>query len=204
MSDYFNYIIDTSQKTYDEYEEEYRRLNRLIIGFSAGAIAFVGSMFAPSAGRVPWLMTTALILYLLSFWFGLTVEYMLLTRLENRLEKLSQRVPEDEGSPASNDEYMEIPFSIYQSLSHEFPSWKLHSQIVAFFIATVLVLLDFLLPRNPDYLDVVKVVLWGAGLAVGTVFIGLVLSRIRDDSKRMNEKLWSFYAKRTDRTKTTR
>ncbi|MCY4613774.1 MAG: hypothetical protein OXB94_09160 [Nitrospira sp.] len=202
MSDYFNYVVQTSQKTYEEYEEEYRRWNRLIIGLSAGAIAFVGSMFSSSAGRIPWLMTTALILYLWSLWFGLTVEYMLLTRLEHRLEKLSQRVPGDEGSSDPNDEYMAIPFSMYQSLSHEFPSWKLHSQIAAFFLATVLVLLAFVLPRDPYYSDFVEVVLWSAVLYIGTVFIGLLLSRIRDNSKQTNEKIWSLYAQRTDRTKT--
>ena len=202
MSDYFNHIIDTSKKTHNEYGEEYRRLNRLIIVFSAGAIAAVGTVVDPR--DVSWLMKTALILYLLSLGFGLTVEYRVLTRLENRLERLSKRVPEDEGSPLTDEEYMEIPFSYFQSLSREFPSWKLHSQIAAFFLATMLVLLDFLLPRNPDFLDVMVVVLWGAGLTIGTIFIGLLFSQIRDDSKRMNEKLWSFYAQRPDRTKTPR
>ena len=202
MTDPFDHIIDASKKTYNAYGEEYRRLNRLLIVFSAGAIAAVGTIFDPRG--VSWLMKTALILYLLSLWFGLTVEYRVLTRLENRLEKLSKRVPGDEAPPRTDDEYMEIPFSYFQSLSREFPSWNFHSQLVAFFIATVAVLLDFLLPRNPYFLDFVTLGLWVAGLTIGTIFIGLLFSQIKDDSKSMNEKLWSFYAKRTDRTKTTR
>ncbi|MDE0145207.1 MAG: hypothetical protein OXI53_07050 [Nitrospira sp.] len=202
MMDQFNRIIDRSHQTYEEYGEEYRRLNRLIIGFSVGAIAFVGSMFAPSAGRVSWLMTTALILYLLSAWLGLTVEYTVLARLENRLKKLSERVPGEDASPVSDDEYMEIPFSIFQSLSRDFPSWKLHSQITAFFLATVSVLLEFLLPRNADFLDVVGLVGWGAGLTISTIFIALLFAQIKDDNKRTNLWLSNLYAKRTDRTKT--
>ena len=207
MSDYFQRIVQASQETYQEYEEEYRRWNRLLTGLSAGALAFVGSMFSSSTGRIPWLMTTALILYLLSLGFGLTVEYKLLTRLEYRLERLSQRVAGDEGVDDPNDEYMAIPFSMYHSLSHEFPSWKLHSQIASFFLATVLSLLAFVLPRDPYYSDFVEVVLWSVVLWIGIIFIGFMLSRIGDNSKRANErveKLWSDHAKRTDRTKTPR
>ena len=202
MTDQFDRIIDNSKKIYDEYGEEYRRFNRLIIGFSAGAIAVVGTVFDPRG--VSWLMKTALILYLLSLWFGLTVEYTVLTRLKNRLGKLAELVPDDEVSPGSDEEYMEIPFSFFQSLSREFPSWKLHSQIAAFFLATVSVLFDFLLPNNPDLWDLVTLGLWGVGLAIGTIFIGLLFSQIKDDFKRTNLSLRSLYAKRTDRTKTPR
>ncbi len=204
MTDQFDRIIDRSHQTYEEYGEEYRRLNRLIIGFSVGAIAFVGSMFAPSAGRVSWLMTTALILYLLSAWLGLTVEYTVLARLESRLKKLSERVPGDDGPPPSDDEYMEIPFSIFQALSRDFPSWKLHSQITAFFLATVSVLLEFLLPDNPGLWDFVMLGLWGLGLAFGTIFIALLFSQIREDSQKTNLWLRKLYAKRTNRTETPR
>lgn len=202
MTDQFDRIIDRSHQTYEEYGEEYRRLNRLIIGFSVGAIAFVGSMFAPSAGRVSWLMTTALILYLLSAGLGLTVEYTVLARLENRLRNLSERVPGEGPSPISDDEYMEIPFSIFQALSRDFPSWKLHSQITAFFLATVSVLLEFLLPRNADFLDVVGLVGLGTGLTIGTIFIALLFVQIKDENKRTNLWLRNLYAQRTDRTKT--
>ena len=70
MSDYFDRVIEQSNNIYDMYREEYRRFNRLMIGFSAAAITFIGSMLAPSAGRVPWFMTTGLLLYLLSIGLG--------------------------------------------------------------------------------------------------------------------------------------
>ena len=155
MMGQFDRIIDRSKQFYDLYGEEYRRFNRLLIVFSAGAIVAVVTVFDPRGA--PWLMKTAMILYLVSLGFGLTVEYMVLTRLESSLEKLSKRAPDDDVSPITDEGYMEILFSSLQSLSHKCPPWKLYSQLAAFFLATLAVLLDFLLPRNPDFLDVVGV-----------------------------------------------
>ena len=177
MSDYFTQIIAQSNQICDAYKKEYRRFNRLMIGFSAGAIAFMGSMFAPSAGRVPWLMTTGLFLYLLSMGLGLVIEYTCLTRLENTLEKLTEITPSDPPPLGSDDEYMEIPYSLFQALSRDFPSWKLNSQIAAFFLATLLVLLDFLLPNDPGLWDLVKFVFWGVVTAGVAIFIGVLFSK---------------------------
>ena len=82
---------------------------------------FIGSMFAPSAGRVSWLMTTALILYLLSAWLGLTVEYTVLTRLENRLKNfLSVFLAMKVLRPLTTNIW-EFPFSFLELSSVIFP-----------------------------------------------------------------------------------
>lgn len=183
MSDYFDQIIEQSKHIYDMYREEYRRFNRLMIGFSAGAITFLGSMLAPSAGRVPWFMTTGLLLYLLSIWLGLVIEYTCLTRLEKKLKKLTEVTPSDPPPLGYDDEYMEIPYSFSQALSRDFPAWKLHSQIIAFFLASVSVLLDFLLPSNADVLDILKFVFWGIGVAGVTMVLGVLFSNRRELTK---------------------
>lgn len=172
MTDQSDRIIDSSKQIYDLYWENYLTFNRLLIGFSAGAIIVVGTVFDP--GGVSWLIKTALILYLWSLWFGLTVECAIVSRLASRVE-VAKRIYDDDVSP--------IPFSVFQRLSHKISFWKLPSQLAAFFLATMSVLFDFLLPRNSDFLDVVGVILWGGGLLIVIIIVGFVASQIRNDSQ---------------------
>lgn len=180
MSDYFDGVIKQSSNIYDMYREEYRRFNRLMIGFSAAAITFIGSMLAPSAGRVPWFMTTGLLLYLLSIGLGLNIEYTCLKRLESKLKKLAEITPSDTPHLLSDDEYMEMPYSFSQALSRDFPAWKLHTQLIAFFLATASVLLEFLLPSHADTVDILKFVFWGILVAGVTIVIGVAFAERRE------------------------
>lgn len=150
MTDQPDRMSDRSKEIYDLYWENYLTFNRLLIGFSTGVIVVVGTVFDPRS--VSWLIKTALFFYLWSLWFGLTVEYTIISRLASRAE-VAKRIYDDDVSP--------IPFPVFQELYKKISFGKLSSPIAAFFLGTLSLLLDFLLPRKPDFLDVAGVVVWG-------------------------------------------
>ena len=81
---------------YNESSEEYGRLIRLLIGLSAGAVTILSGIFNEH-GYLSWLVIGSLILHLVSLCLGLSMQYWLMKRPKDELEKMVSLLEKGDG-----------------------------------------------------------------------------------------------------------